>query len=41
MHCNANRNPVCGDAMHVCIVDLEPEPFERWKSALEEANSVF
>jgi hypothetical protein len=41
VHRNADSNPVCGDAMHVCVIDLEPKPPERWKPALEEADSMF
>ena len=41
MHRNASRDPVCGDTMHVCVVDLESKPFEGWKPSLEEAYGMF
>ena len=41
MHCDASSDPVSSNAMHISVIDLEPEPFERGKPALEEANGVF
>jgi hypothetical protein len=38
---DASRNPECGDVMHVDVIDLNPEPSKRWKTAFEEPNGMF
>jgi hypothetical protein len=41
VYCNASRDPERGNAMHVDVLDLNPEPSERWKTTFEEPDGMF